>query len=302
VAHDLAIANLAAYPGTHSQIRTAERIIIEIVRNGAVFAPALAMPNPPDLPSALNNAKILLLNNIRFIQEEVIGYIADNYPVYDREKCYRDVGLIIEAVLNDLVFGSNYQSVTAGLSYYRNIASSLYVTSEQKSQTLAGINKARDLILAITTDAGAEAAITARFGIVTTILDTGVLSAPSLTYPTPGSVDAGISNAASLINANKAFLKTIVTGWIADQKASSTDPFDPSFTYDTATCQRDIELLIDALRYDLLYGGNTSTLIAGEAYYQGAVISGQVDQTIAAYEFLKTIIVQVAQNTTVSTT
>jgi len=302
VAHDLAIAKLNAYPGTHSQIRTAERIIIEVVRNGAVFAPPLSLPNPPGLPSALNNAKILLLNNIKFIQEEVIGYIADNYPVYNREKCYRDVGLIIEAVLNDLVFGSNYQSVTAGLAYYRDIASSLYVTTEQKTETLAGINKARDLVLAITSDSGAESVITANFAIVTDILENGVGVAPSLSYPVPGAVDSGISNAASLINANKAFLKTIVTGWIADQVSSETDPFESGFTYNIATCQRDVELLIDALRYDLLYGGNTSTVAAGEAYYQGAVISGQVDQTIAAYEFLSSILVQVAQNITVVTT
>jgi len=302
LAHDLAIANLSAYPGTHSSIRTAERIITEIVRNGAVFAPSLTLPNPPALPAVLNSAKILLLNNIRFIQEEVIGYIAANYPVYNRDKCYRDVGYIIDAVFNDLVFGSNYQSVTAGLAYYRDIPSSAYVISDQKPETIAGINKARDLILAITTDTGAESVITANFAIITDIINSGVGVAPSLSYPTPAGADSGYVAAANLINANKAFLKTIVTGWIAAQVTGNIAPFTSSFTYNTVKCQRDVELLIDAIRYDLLYGGNSSTVTAGEAYYQGTVISGQVDQTVAAYEFLQSVITQVAQNITVTPT
>ncbi len=299
-AHTAALAATSDYESSQSAISTSERVLNDVIRNGAVFAPPLILPNPPGLASNLANAKSLLLANISFIKDEVINYIASNYPVYNRDKCYRDVGYIIDAVMNDLVFGSNYQTTTAGLAYTRNITSSLYVLSDQKTQTIAGIEKARDLILAITTDSGAESTITSLFAVITNIINTGSGAAPALLYPTPGSVASGISNAASLIEANKAFLKAEITAWIDVQKAGEIAPFTSSFTYSSATCERDVGLLIDAIRYDLLYGGNTSSIVAGNAYYLGASIEGQVDETIAAFEWLGSVISDVSQNISIT--
>jgi hypothetical protein len=104
-----------------------------------------------------------LLRNKAFIQEEVIAWL--NYQItneltisvtgygnvdftgfqYDNSTCKRDVGLIIEAVCIDLLTGGNYQSVKAGKSYFRNV-SALVASSQQLGQTLAGIQKASELI------------------------------------------------------------------------------------------------------------------------------------------------------------
>jgi len=104
-----------------------------------------------------------LLNNKAFIQEEVIAWL--NYQItneltvnvtgygdvdfsnfqYDSITCKRDVGLIIEAICIDLLTGGNFQSVKAGKSYFRNV-SALTASGQQLGQTLAGIQKASELV------------------------------------------------------------------------------------------------------------------------------------------------------------
>jgi len=64
---------------------------------------------------------------------------------YNNVKCSRDVGYILDAVGYDIVTGSNYQSITAGLAYQRSSATN--VVGGQKTSTIAGIQKARDLAL-----------------------------------------------------------------------------------------------------------------------------------------------------------
>jgi hypothetical protein len=64
--------------------------------------------------------------------------------------------------------------------------------------------------------------------------------------------------------------------------------------YSTATCKRDVGYIIDAVTYDVLYGGNSQTADAADSYYDGAVfrIDGrEKPATIAAYYFIKTIII-----------
>jgi hypothetical protein len=97
-----------------------------------------------------------------------------------------------------------------------------------------------------------------------------------LTTPTGGTGNAftaGYLNAARLINANKAFLQDEVSSWILAQIAGSVSPF-VGFTY-TGTrrtkCERDVGYIVDALRYDITYGGNLATQIAARSYYSFGV-------------------------------
>ncbi|MFO0003800.1 MAG: hypothetical protein ACK559_21990, partial [bacterium] len=90
--------------------------------------------------------------------------------------------------------------------------------------------------------------------------------------PTGGSGNAftaGYFDAARLINANKAFLQDEVSEWILAQIAASAAGF-VGFTY-TGTrrtkCERDVGLIVDAVVYDLTYGGNLATQIAARSYY-----------------------------------
>ncbi len=80
---------------------------------------------------------------------------------------------------------------------------------------------------------------------------------------------AGFDDGRRLLIANKAFLQDEVSEWILSQIAGNVAPF-VGFTY-TGTrrtkCERDVGLIVDALTYDLTYGGNLATQIAARAYY-----------------------------------
>ena len=88
------------------------------------------------------------VGSIVFLGNDPIGYYvsstsaANQTFVYNERKCRRDVELILNAVLTDMTFDSNYSSVAAGVSYLRSYAAK--VTSQQKAQTIAGLEQARN--------------------------------------------------------------------------------------------------------------------------------------------------------------
>jgi hypothetical protein len=217
---------------------------------------------------------------------------------YDQDKCARDVGLILDAVTYDLVTGSNYQSYAAGLSYLRSYSSN--VTTLQKAQTIYGIDYARDLAIAVAPTYSAE--ITALMGIITDIIDTGAtfFDPIDLDYPNPSGAVSGITNAKSLLISNRQFIRDEIVAWIDFYKSPETIP-----NYDEEVCSRDVGYIVDAIVYDLLYGGNSQTISAARAYYDAGgstTISGEQTVTAQAYGRLKSIMQDIAQNNPVSRT
>ena len=61
--------------------------------------------------------------NRAFIQSETLGYIKSKYTTFAwgtlDTKCYRDIGLIIDALEHDLRFGGNEKTIKAAESYFR---------------------------------------------------------------------------------------------------------------------------------------------------------------------------------------
>ena len=51
----------------------------------------------------------------------------------------------------------------------------------------------------------------------------------------------------------------------------------PSLTYNSTKCERDVGYIVDALSYDVLYGGNSGTLINARSYFVGT--AGQLGNT-----------------------
>ncbi len=106
----------------------------------------------------------------------------------------------------------------------------------------------------------------------------------------------GYGDARTLIKENKEFLKAEIIAYITENY--------PTVKYSKTICKRDTGFIIDAIVYDLTYGGSTQTLNAGLAYFDGAVgleiDASEVTATVAAYGRLKTVMQQVAANTTVT--
>lgn len=236
------------------------------------------------------------------IQNGVISYIDNTYNSfgYNEAKCSRDVGIIVNAVMDDLVLGSNYLSTVAGLSYLRSYANK--VTEKQKSQTIAGINRARDLILKNLQDEfDSEVRIKQLFNIVTTIIRVGSnKAAPVLEYtdpisPTPAAILTEVKN--NIIPARQQLIEGVISFINANLSPTTI------VNYNESTCRRDVGYIVDAIAFDLLYGGNTATVNVANSFYTNngeSVVSTQIFEHLTAFNHLKSLLASVAPLTQTS--
>ena len=296
------------------------------------------------------NTAQLIFRNKSFIIAEVIEFInakiADgglNGFSYNEDVCRRDVGIIVDAVAYDVMFNSNFQSIKAGMSYYR--AQSIKVTStNQKEVTLGTLNQLQALLENIADSNGtAKTRVTSRMTLIKNIFNNGLTSVPaSIDWPNPTTgLDVSYINAKSLILSNKPFfeeellsylnreyrlditgsnatsntfsclstaklivgmpytfngtvggitsgatyyIKKIINSTQFTISSSLNGPTLPlsttavsgttvimlgTYTISQTDCRRDVGYIVDALHYDLTYGGNTQTINAGVAYYNG---------------------------------
>ena len=253
-------------------------------------------------------AKNLLQQNKEYIQQEVIRYINETYVFdYSETKCRRDLGYILDALRYDLMFDSNFLTVQSALSYYRGSAI-VTITGIEKVAILAAFGELRSLLSALLVpNATARTRTLANIDIITDIIENGTGGAPAYSFPAATDYNTsyltGYGDAKEQLVANKEFIKAEITAWIDVQVAAGTIPFSTGFAYDAVKCARDVGYIIDGLIYDLSYGGNLATQIAGRAYYAGTTSQlgfGQKEETLAAYARLKTVIGQVILETTVT--
>ena len=86
-----------------------------------------------------------------------------------------------------------------------------------------------------------------------------------------------------LLEENRKYIQKETIAWI--------NKTYPDFVYDLSYCERDLGLIIDAIRFDILRGLNANTLTkqAGERYYSSVsgrrAITSQLSQTVAALNF-----------------
>ena len=247
--------------------------------------------------------------NKEFIQDEVIFYINSTFPAltYDEAKCRRDSALILTAVGFDVALGTNYNSVTAGLAYQR--ANAVNAIGAQGVATNAAITFLKSAAAALITGNGGTAegqtlAITrsnAGFDEILDIIANGVVStdtsADALVFPAPTGGSANKVNASAQLQANRNFLAAEVLEYI---NVNHNAVFD---TMNQAKCSRDVKYIVDALSYDVLYGGNTGSVTNALAYFVGAasqLAAGQQAATVGAYQHLATIASQVVTEAAVT--
>ena len=296
-------------PALFAQDRIQE--IYDTINTGsdpATISPGLAWVN-----AGVKTAGDRLVSKKSEIEGNVITFLNNVYPnlVFDEVLCSRDVGYIIDALVYDIYFGSNFRSIKAAMSYFRNLASTQVVLNSQRTAELAMLDYiqgkivgatqvvAPDIIAGIEGDTGITTSITSSVDEIIDIFTNGLSAANAFTLPTPtggtgNAFDADYFNAARLLNANRAFLIAEISAWINVQIAAPTAPF-VGFVYGGAgqtACERDVGYIVDAIRYDLTYGGNLETIVAARSYYSlGTFVeTGEQSQALAVQTYLKSII------------
>ncbi len=218
---------------------------------------------------------------------------------YDESICFRDVGLIIDGLGYDIVFGTNYHMRKAGLTYRQ--ANAQVVIDDQLELTARAISLAHDL--AVTALAGYPAAQSVTETsqlVIDNIVRNGTTFAPTLTFTNPPGLATNRINAKGLLIPNINYIVDQTVGWIAAQVTGNIAPFSTTFTYNSEIFSRDTRYLIEALIYDITYGGNSQTRGAGIKYYDGVgnaivlqIPSGELTQTAAALNYAKYLAKQV---------
>ena len=126
-----------------------------------------------------------------------------------------------------------------------------------------------------------------------------------MNYPDPTGYNSsflnGYGDARKQIVNNRQFMKEEITAYITENY--------PTLRYSKTKCKQDVGYIVDALIYDLTYGGNSQAIRAGLAYYDGpgSVYSGnfglddaEPNATVVTYGYLKTIVGQIIDNTAIT--
>lgn len=216
------------------------------------------------------------------------------------DKTYRDVQLILDAVAYDVLFDNNFRALTAANSYYRSSANELITT--YKSELLYTLQQQK-IITGSYLSGEQLARSNATFDEVIDVIDLGLNQVQPRVLTDPIGFDVNYYNARELIISNREFIQSEVVSWIADQVGSNIPPFNSSFVYDEVTCSRDVGYILDALIYDITYGGNLETYTAASAYFVGTNAqygTGEKEETIAAFQRLRDVISDVVQGISVT--
>ena len=177
----------------------------------------------------------LLRANKSFIQSETMEYLTASWSTfnYDKVKCRRDVGYIVDAVTTDLLYGGNERSVTAGDFYFRYPSKATLLGDGdgvgQLGQTIDGIEYASRVAQKV-------------------VQNTTFVTASS-----------AVSSSFDLLRKNKSFIAAEVIAYVSSSWST--------VYYNEASCSRDIGYIVDAAATDLLYGGQERALTAGTYYY-----------------------------------
>ena len=106
--------------------------------------------------------------------------------------------------------------------------------------------------------------------------------------------------AATLIDINNTFILEEIVGWVNDRIENNIVPF-VGFEYDKDSYKKDINIILDAISYDVKYGEYNRIVSTGLRYYQTEEgidkITNKLPQVDAIHERLRTIVQTVITNT-----
>ena len=299
--------------------------ITDIINDGPATAPDMYKSTGPD--AAFVSAEILIQANRSFIQEDTINYINYEllpamYPGYfsfSERKCRRDTGLIIDSMAFDMKFPTVgwSQSTFAGNQYWAldttvipgeitTTTSAIEYLKETAVKVIKNITPTDDLVdryQTFTTQdtstyqaaTSAEVAIIeARFEEIMDIIANGGAGWTDkiVSNSTSSSKLTAVQNAFNNLQLNKGYLAAEINAYVTATNVG--------FIYDDAKCYRDVGYMVDAVCFDLLYGGNRQSVQAGLYYYDvdpGTTnIYNETTATIDAFNYLRDITKDVVKN------
>jgi hypothetical protein len=218
----------------------------------------------------------LLRKNKSFIQAEGIAYVSSSWSTvyYNEASCSRDIGFLVDAAATDVLYGGNERAITAGTYYFlfpsKATVAGVPSESNQLDPTITGVRYA------------------------------GRLASKVVTNPTFQLPSASLLTTVDLLKYNKTLIQKETITFLSSSWST--------LKYNEVSCSRDLGFIIDAIRTDLVYGGNERSIEAGSYYYKIPSVAiydsytdngtvGQKLQTVDGIDFARGISEKVIANT-----
>jgi hypothetical protein len=313
-ARDLALQVIANKPVTPQTQTNAVQIINPFFQYGGDFMPQEAVKRnfaiitdiinrgPEYAPPVYAGGGLFALTGLSVDQVQISPQVTSvTTSTYNETLCRRDSGYIIDGVYFDVALGTNYNSVTAGNAYRRGTTSAKEVISNELSQTTKAISFLKSSTETLM--AGSDTSILRANNSYNDLLS--VLKGdthPAITFSNPTGGNVYAIAAKDQLAANREFIKAETVAWINTQISGNTGIW-ANFNYDPIRCARDVGYLVDALCYDLLYGGNTAVRQCAFAYFDldgKSVIPAESGQTAQAFAHMSVIARQIINGNTVT--
>ena len=275
--------------------------VIPAVTNG-ISAASITYPSVAGASVGLQSDSTNLVAALPVIQEKTIDFINANFGSfkYNSAKCRRDLTNIITDTAYDIALGTNYNATFNGIAYQR--PNNAYNLQNQRVETVGAIRNARDQYRVLLGSGNDLTRLNTAYNEIVDIIQNGSLGTAmpgdgtvnALVLPSPSGVDQNKVDAKDNLQANIAFMKDDVIAYIAQNYGS--------LVYDSTKCARDVEYIVNAASYDILYGGNQATSRICESYFVNGTIQvdGQTTETAAAYNHLASIMSDIVQETSVT--
>ena len=265
---------------------TARRVIATEAKELGMMVAHIADDNNPDnlpsrvephtawMPAMVKDQKDLVDDELETLVQNMINFISTEYKgiSYPKEKCRRDVGIIVDALSHDVQYQTNYATRLCANMYFDNATSVL--PFDQRTQTADFYVTMGDVVSKIVVEgfpgqnvggvAPASAVESEWVADMVRVIEEAIRrdsldAMPALIEPDTSWISADKIAAAEEIDSNLNILADDVTDFIAD-----------NFTivdYSKAKCRRDSGYILDAMSWDLNYGGNLASRWNADFYF-----------------------------------
>ena len=221
-------------------------------------APGTAESTFNQYPTA---TKYLTENKFDLIDKSVISNTA--------VKCQRDLGYFLDAIGTDITLSTNFGSTFQGLAESNSNEYPLPTSvttaidaSETQVKALAGVDTTADAAVdtwynnlrAVAVDASTRV----NYASATQQEQIAFLKAVTYTNPTAGG-SASREAVKDQLVANRDFIAAEINAWVADTY--------PSASHNVFKCTRDVLFVLNAIAYDILYGGNSATYDSAKFFF-----------------------------------
>jgi hypothetical protein len=228
-----------------------------------------------------------IIDGINYAKNQILGYS------YSTANLQTYVGLVIDAICYDLLFSSNFQTVTIAQQFSKyNVG----VSTAEIAATLTYVGTQLTAITSVAASSTAIAFINSAITTMNAVIQAGTAVTPVWPALVAASSSApstiGQTSARDLLYANITFIQTEIVAYLLANFSS--------LSYSSTTCQRDVKLIVEALIYDLMYGGNSQSVYAGLRYWIGNTLQVQASEqtaTVAAMNYIGTLAQAIVTNT-----